>query len=628
MEMPISPQIPPELTPPIVYLRGQFSLGKFSVPYFSSVVPISFSQDKFKLIEEIPESERLEWTLDELFQREISWERITGSLIHYLTSENQPQFFNSLTIALLPREGEGFAGEYKTEIEYDQISDTNLDPPIQVGGIQIQPYKNSNGGSGKIRWDVREIIPVAVDGQHRLAALKELKQRVKYEKYETSSIPVIFIIPDNRVGFIEPPLPKGAMTTVTTLRRIFIDLNKNARSVSTTRNILLDDQEVESVCTRTLIGEKLSDKQEKDRIPLPMVDWVSGKNKFDMGPFLTTILVLHQIVTEALKTPAFEDLDPDSPRISEWLSEKFNPDDKEHSDILSQIQRCINREMPIVFMPTEIDTLKNLFAKQWRPLIHSIFHDFGPYNELREFCNSSGLLKPEFINLYIAENYSEGRDKDKATKIENSIKEADPDWNKKRDYYDKLEHIDKNIKGDNWAFKVVFQKALFKSFLRLLEQASSIVEGEKDPYEIRIKFTEQWIEALNSLFDSPLSSSSYTFSKPKESFWKGIGLKFDSTIDITNTSSERIAAWLTTWFCLYWLGGDRPPFNKLKDDNRFLVTCIKNSFKSKRTSTDGFARILRADGELSEEEILFESKKMHQKRYDYLRKLAQEIKKV
>src|SRR5262249_13835071 len=158
-----------------------------------------------------------------------------------------------------------------------------LDKPESIGGIQLQFYKDSD--AGKLRWDQDEIVAVAVDGQHRLAALKQFAKESPGAIGE-SSIPVIFLIPAKKAGFKIPQQPGENEVAIIGLRNIFIDLNKNARPVSATRNILLDDLNIVSVCVRQLIGNKLSADTEEQRIPLPLVDWMTEKNKIETGPFL------------------------------------------------------------------------------------------------------------------------------------------------------------------------------------------------------------------------------------------------------------------------------------------------------------------------------------------------------
>ena len=418
----------------------------------------------------------------ELFQRDISWERIHSELVRYLRNENRPQFFNSMTIALLPRHGHGFSGEYKATRIYVPMAEPDLDSPTQVGGIQLQSYVGSGGLAGKLRWDKGDIIAVAVDGQHRLAAIKELKKTILPEKLENSSIPVIFLIPDERLGYVEPPQPHDRQSVISSLRRVFIDLNKNAREVSRTRNILLDNQDITSVCTRLLMGDRLTDDPEEGRIPLPLVDWVSeANNKIETGPFMTTVLLLHEIVDSALDTRRVGELeDEEDASVRQWLVRTFGPSEAELEDLMLQVRRSFNQGVPLTFMPAEIAILSERFKKLWQPHLWRIFAELKPYRELWDYGRAGGLHRPEFVNLYVANEILEGdHGRDRARLIENSIRAHDPDWNKERCYTRPLQHIDDSVKKDHWAFKVVFQKGLFYSYLDLLQQADSFL-GEEE----------------------------------------------------------------------------------------------------------------------------------------------------
>jgi hypothetical protein len=620
--MQLNPVIPPELTPEIVYLRGEYSLSKYTIPYFSSVVPFSFAIDKFSLVEDIPEVARVEWSLLELFQRDIAWERIHDELIKYLRNENRPQFFNALTIALLPRSGHGFGGVYESPHKYAPMADLGLGDVIQIGGIQIQGYKGTQGLAGKLRWDPKQITAVAVDGQHRLAAVKTLRGTMLPEKLEASYLPVIFLIPDSRVGFVEPPQPTGAVQAISTLRQVFIDLNKNARPVSRVRNILLDDVDIVSVCVRLLMGERLSDKPEKDRIPLAFVDWMSErKNKIEEGPFVTTVLLLRDIVEEAIRPPDMEEFEEEDKGIRRWLQDRFEPSAEQLSDLMSQVQRCFHLEVPLSFTPEQLDLLAERFKTLWRPYIHRVFSEIRPYKELWVYGNAKGFHKPEIVNLYAAKYIFEGAEAERrAERIVNEVRIENPIWSFDKDFAAPLKHMETVIKDELWAFKVVFQKALFSSFVGLMRQAEAFVEGGGGVTDVRGEFAGKWIEAVNRLFESPLAMVTAPFSETREPFWAGIGLRSDETIDFTKAGVKRIASWLNVWTCLYWLQPDAPTYSQLSKDARPLAEYAYNAL-TLRTTTEGMLRLARAQGEHSEEEEKAQALELLKRRQQYMRKL-------
>lgn len=617
----VNPVIPPELTPELVYLRGEYSLSKYTIPYFSAVVPFSFAIDKFSLIEEIPDAARTEWSLSELFQRDIAWDRIHEELVKYLRNENRPQFFNSLTIALLPRSGHGLGGEYKSPHVYAPIADASLESPTQVGGIQIQAYKGTGGLAGKLRWDPKQIIAVAVDGQHRLAAVKTLKGMALPAKLDESYLPIIFLIPDTSVGFIEPPHPAGAAQVISALRQVFIDLNKNARPVSRVRNILLDDQDIVSVCVRLLMGERLSAKPEPGRIPLVMIDWMSDKkNKIEEGPFISTVLLLHDIVQEAIKPPDMEEVEEEDSRIRRWLKDRFEPTEDQLTDLMSQVQRCSRLEIPLTFTPEQIGMLGERFALLWRPYLYRVFAELSPYRALWEYGKGQGFHNPAVVNLYAAKYIFEGGEAEKrAERIVNEIKMENPVWSLQKDFEEARKHIDSQIKDEYWAFKVVFQKALFASFIGLLRQAELFDASGSAAAELRDKFTTMWIEAINKLLESPLAGVQANGPGSKEKFWAGIGLKSDDTIDFTQGGAKRIAQWLNAWVCVYWLRPAVPTFGDLVKDARPLAEVATNVLTMKITM-EGMIRLARAQG-VSEREEEASARKLTRDRYQHLRKL-------
>src|SRR5262249_1331794 len=160
----------------------------------------------------------------------------------------------------------------------------------------------------------------------------------------------IFLIPNEKAGFNIPQRPGKNEMAVTGLRNIFIDLNKNARPVSATRNILLDDLNIVSVCVRQLIGTKLSAEAEEQRIPLPLVDWMTEKNKIETGPFLTTILLLDDYVKFALKLPVepTQLVEPDDrDKIKGWLESRFGASGQQLDDLMQEVDRSIELNVPL-----------------------------------------------------------------------------------------------------------------------------------------------------------------------------------------------------------------------------------------------------------------------------------------
>lgn len=302
-----------QYTDELTFIRGKFTLSDMeSVPYFAAVMPLQDLVNHIKLVEEIPAEALLDWRLEELFQRDISWDRVEKELVNqYLKNQNKLSFFNSLTIALLPRSG------FTIEQSYGK-PDTKLPDKgegwnrINVGNICIDFLSGEE--IGVIRWHKERIFPVAIDGQHRLAALQAYYNEKKENLVQGSpeletKISLIFLILDEEIGFKR----RDEKSLIETLREIFIDLNKNARPVSRSRLILLEDQNIQSLCVRTLLAKKAKEFSEKE-LPLSMVTWRGNKNKdeakFDSGYSITSVLNLNEIVNYCLDSASLDKNDP------------------------------------------------------------------------------------------------------------------------------------------------------------------------------------------------------------------------------------------------------------------------------------------------------------------------------
>jgi DGQHR domain-containing protein len=625
MSFAINPKIPREFTPPITFLRGEYALHKYKVPYFSTVLPMEFVANRFSLIDEIPNSERIEWTLEELFQRDIAWDRIDEGLEKYLLNESTQQFFNSLTVALLPKKGHGLADAYDMGSESIPPMEGQLETSLQIGGIQIQPFAGSQGQAGQLRWDPKETSVIAVDGQHRLAAIKSVAKKLPPEKLEITSVPVIFLLPHEKVGFSRPSQMNESVFS--SLRRIFIDLNVNARPVSRARNILLNDTDISSVCTRSLVGTKLSNTEEADRIPLGLVDWVSEKNKFESGQFLSTILVLEEIVKytidlKNLRNPE-DEYDKD---IEKWFESNLSPSPEQLDAYMNQARRCFNQEVPLTFLPDQIVEIGELFQKRWRPWLYRLFTELSPYKDLVSFSKEKDLIKPEMVNLYVEEFVNQGeRAERRSQEIIDAIKQQDKDWNRKTNFDEPLAHIDEAIKDENWFFKVVFQKALFHSFLSLARQRGSLgISGGKFSDEMS-QFADLWVSSINRLVEKGLDVQESKVPGLTEPFWVGIGLNSERKIEYTNVGGNRIEAWLNAWVIMSYIHsveGAIPTESALLASDNQVHNMLENTlFKNKKVES-GLTKVVKAKFDnLTQDEEVEKTAESRHKRYMVLRKL-------
>lgn len=478
---------------PFVY--GRFQLSNWSIPYFSTAISLRDAAESLRLASEAPDVESVQWQLDELYQREVDWSRVERGIVQYLRNVNVPQFFNALTIALLPSGNGGAASFADAGWTPPPIDHAQMAKILNVGPISIgywdhwSGYDDSEAASGVIRWNPDEVFAVALDGQHRLAALRSQKLGERNDpRYSGSRVPVIFLIFDPRVGYTSPQAGTG---NVDIMRRLFIDLNKHARTVSRARQILLDDQEPHAVCVRAIVGRELRPGLDDldgttPRLPLSLVDWHSEQAKFEDGPYLATVLGIDWVVTKLLGAPPISDV-TDYKSINRQLRLLS---DGLGIDLTSARIRCDELEVaqrPFAYTTDELSQIENAFSRCWNPAIVHIFRHFSPYGDLISHRDELDTFNLDFINWYQHYQRSQqdrfrGHASELYSHLLGRLSNRDEKPIGERTLLDNLSKIDHD-KKDSLAFKVVFQRAMFLAFLAFLKIRDEHLEGLTEDYD-------------------------------------------------------------------------------------------------------------------------------------------------
>ena len=539
-----------QYTNELIFIPGEFRLSNMeSLPYFSVVMPLQDLVNQIKLVEDLPQEAVLDWSLEELFQRDISWKRVNTELVdRYLKDQSKLSFFNSLTIALLPIKVSPKRGltieKYYSNPDPDSVPTGRGDgwERKDVGHICVE-YLN-NGGIGVIRWHTDRIFPVAIDGQHRLAALKKYYENRK--KNFTSDSPelktkisLILLILDEQVGFKREP----KKSLIGTLREIFIDLNKNARTVPKSRRILLEDQNIQSLCVRTLLAEKAK-QYTGNELPLSIVTWREDEAKFDSGHSMTSVLNLDEIVNYCFDRTSIDKIDPlDRRQIKKYVDIILTKLDLEHKmakSINNRIDLCVSRADPFSFEDTHLESIEEAFRKQWTPHIIRIFNEFTPYKNYIDTAKEIGAIDGElsdFLLLPIEKRHDfEERKKD------------DLDFNPDTIIKEPLKRLG-NLKTNKWAFQVVFQKGLFINLFELDPQKNSLFD--LCSFDTRTDFLTWWISQVNTLNDQGVFSLHWKEEKGKPDLWVGIANNLGAgSIQYTLTAARRISSFIT--ICMYY----------------------------------------------------------------------------
>ena len=591
---------PNKYTEPLAFILGKYTLSQVGqVPYFSAVMSLENLITQIKLVEDIPEGaeEPITWTLEELFQRDIDWDRVKNELVNdYLKNRNKLIFFNSLTIALLPVEGSKIENEYgEPESSPSATVDNENWTKIDVGNICVE--FNQDSSIGFLRWHQERVIPVAIDGQHRLAALKE------YCKHPTqgishvsdTKIPLIFLILDDRVEF------KGRQenSLIGTLREIFIDLNKHARGVTQSRIILLDDLHIQSFCVRTLLANEVKEFSQ-NILPLSMVTWRKDDAKFDTGYSVTTVVNLREIVDSCLAGASLDGTSAlEKNEVQKYIDKimsKLELEKEVQDSINAYLQLCANREEPFSFKTEHLRAFRKAFRLQWAQHIVQVFKEFIPYERYLSTAEGIGAIDGMLADYLLLS-------KENQDKFKNSEEEKD-------NYFDPIEKIETplskltELKKNEWAFYVVFQKALFINLFQFEAQRQSLFEEPTG--ETRKNFLTWWLEQINALHAHGVFSLDWKTGKGKVDLWRGIAKNpVSGTIQYSDAAVKRISSFMT--ICIWFnynptqLDADKFVTSLIKKTDTELPSIVQNTYSTLKTGLTSLIKARMETDEIDEE---------------------------
>ena len=360
---------------------------------------------------------------------------------------------------------------------------------------------------------------------------------------------------DEAVGFDIPQeeIEQNDNSLLSIVREVFIDLNKHAKQVSSARQVLLDDLELESICTRMLLNGKTMVNSENN-LPLGLINWKDDTVKFDSGIYFSSINVLYLIVKELLniKYPA-DPLDEDdikkflkSAEDSLFISAQMkNSEGKNYNiykDKMGLQTYCLEKlreyEEPIKILPYEYSlAAQDSFANTYLPLIVGVFKTFKPYREFWDLSEHLGGIDGELAFYYSLNDKSQKH-------LKNNVWSEAEFEEKIKTKAEKLSQF----KSKKWAFMVVWQKALIKATIYSYFQSSTVLGSKVSKDE----FLSAWSGFLNYADEKGLFTLSVLLdeSSPSEgNLWEGICQNpISQTIKYSNAASKKISDVLI----LYW----------------------------------------------------------------------------
>jgi len=234
---------------------------------------------KIQLVSEIPGSDR--WPVRDLFQRDVDAQRVESRILPWLQDHNKVKFFNPLTLTLVPVD----SGSNRILAAVPHLAKSTFTDDVgswntlEREGLYRFRYLTSALGNhreyGVVEWNSRNVRLVAIDGQHRLSALKRYisdQSGPGYDEFLEWNIPVVISGLDS-----ETPVDASILDVV---RNMFVYINTQARTPSKSRQILLNDEDINFVCVQELLQYSHDNDTVEDiearvhsRVPLLFYDW-------------------------------------------------------------------------------------------------------------------------------------------------------------------------------------------------------------------------------------------------------------------------------------------------------------------------------------------------------------------
>ena len=247
---------------------GEFGAGASVQAFYlqSAITPVQLSW--ISLISDIQGSER--WPVPDLFQRDVDNDRIANSLLPYLQDAEKIKFFNPLTLTVLPMDENGstvltqMPRVIESSVKENDRSWKCLERKDYYRARWVENYPQY----AVLEWSDTRSRLVAIDGQHRLSALKRFlrdNKEASHQNFMKWRIPVVIVSFRAGQGRSEPP------SVLEVVRSIFVYINTEAKEVSEARKILLSDESVNDVCAQELLerahtmNRRLSVVREQDR---------------------------------------------------------------------------------------------------------------------------------------------------------------------------------------------------------------------------------------------------------------------------------------------------------------------------------------------------------------------------
>jgi len=315
---------------------------------------------------------------DLLVQREYDQERIDLDIFkNFLSERRKIHFFPPLTVALIPKAYGNHNEKINCEILFKDTT------PEEFGSLtfklgnnylterfnwehetitEIKSKFDSNSSeypyldykSGVIKWDKLIFNAIIIDGQHRFLSLKKFIGQNQIN-------PAHCQIPLNFITIIPKPNKLIEFNSLVEIaRELFIDINKNAKNVSESRQILLDDRDLKMFLTRNSIRQYNRLKADSfyqwnnttdnrsiylKKIPQEIVSWnleLNSEDKENLNKLslnqVTSTTLLYRIIKEFILSPKDKEEDIFDAFYRVFNFDSYAPETEEEIQVFGKIK--------------------------------------------------------------------------------------------------------------------------------------------------------------------------------------------------------------------------------------------------------------------------------------------------
>lgn len=357
-----------------------------------------------------------EMNFNQLLQRDLDDHRVAVELVPYLLNADTtgPAFFPPVVACLLPFSENVPQPHFDVpsaprEIkEMGRWSSVEFGDAFRIDRLLGQGDREPAAKLGRLKWNPEMAKLVIIDGQHRAMALLAIDRTLHHrwtgsaEKYKSFYEPVVkrclegMTDEQKRQAFESVELPvvvtwfpdlPPTSSQLKAARKVFVDLNKNARPPSPSRLMLLSDGDLYSIFTRDLLNGMRADGT---GYPIYAVEYDNpSRDQASNAKWstLTNVTIVFECVRRVLSGPDKHFADMSSTFVGRDNEANMRLVLRQSLDLVNVLPETIRDDRLYerdeiderVFPPTFVPTLVEQFNEGWGHLLRKVYADLAPF---------------------------------------------------------------------------------------------------------------------------------------------------------------------------------------------------------------------------------------------------------